>query len=61
MGKLSRKRVLQAVQNDETVGFCIGCGTEHEGIEPDAEKYQCRDGCGLNKVYGAEQIVLMFM
>ncbi len=41
----------------QSLGFCIACGEEHDGIEPDAERYKCHC-CGQCKVYGAEQLVL---
>jgi hypothetical protein len=39
-------------------GFCVACGAENDGCEPDAEKYPC-EICGENQVYGAEQLLLM--
>jgi hypothetical protein len=42
-------------------GICIGCGAEADGgdwIEPDAEKYKCRE-CGEFKVYGVDIIIIM--
>lgn len=39
-------------------GFCLSCGNEQDGCEPDAENYKC-ETCGANLVYGAEQILLM--
>lgn len=33
-------------------GFCIKCGTERDGCEPDAEKYECY-ACGSYAVSGA--------
>ena len=42
----------------DMVGFCIACGEEHDACEPDAERYHC-ESCGANKVYGAEQLLLM--
>lgn len=41
-----------------TIGFCIICGEEHYGVEPDAREYPC-EVCGTNSVYGAEEILLM--
>lgn len=38
-------------------GFCIGCGHEHDPVEPDARRYKC-DKCGRNQVYGAEEILI---
>jgi hypothetical protein len=37
-------------------GFCIACGLEHDGIEPDARKYEC-ESCGTRTVYGAEELL----
>lgn len=39
-------------------GYCIECGAEHDCCEPDAREYPCEE-CGLNKVYGAEEIIMM--
>lgn len=39
-------------------GFCIACGAEAEGVEPDARRYTC-DACGEPGVYGAEELLMM--
>ena len=39
-------------------GFCLSCGEEQEGCEPDARGYEC-ESCGERKVYGAEEVLLM--
>ena len=39
-------------------GFCIACGEEADGVEPDARNYPC-EACGKRKVYGAPELVLM--
>lgn len=39
-------------------GFCIACGAYHDGCEPDARNYPCEE-CGENKVFGAQEILLM--
>lgn len=44
---------------EEGAGVCIACGEVTYGVEPDAEEYEC-DSCGKNKVYGAEQVLIMF-
>ena len=41
-----------------STGFCLACGNEQEGVEPDACKYEC-EACGAMKVYGAEELGLM--
>ena len=52
-------RLLDAVEDDENIGFCIGCGESTEGgVEPDAERYRC-ESCGRHLVYGAEQLMLL--
>lgn len=38
-------------------GFCTACGHEHEGIEPDAEGYEC-EACGEEAVCGAEELLM---
>lgn len=39
-------------------GFCLICGNEAEGIEPDAENYTC-EACGAEQVFGSEQLMLV--
>ena len=39
-------------------GFCVACGEEAFGVEPDARKYEC-ESCGEHTVYGAEELVMM--
>jgi len=58
MAKLTLDRVIQAVESDEYIGFCVACGAEAYGVEPDARKYEC-EACGKPKVYGAEELLLM--
>jgi hypothetical protein len=48
---------IQEAMEDYT-GFCVGCGAARGSCEPDAREYPC-DECGENKVYGAEELVLM--
>jgi hypothetical protein len=38
-------------------GFCLECGEEQEGCEPDAENREC-ESCGAMAVMGAEQCLL---
>jgi hypothetical protein len=37
-------------------GFCLICGAEASGVEPDAENYEC-EACGSDQVFGAEQLL----
>ena len=48
---------LEDAMRDGDAGFCIACGAETDGIEPDASEYRC-DECGEPKVYGAEELLL---
>jgi hypothetical protein len=54
-------RVMEACNRQMTTldnpGFCIACGEEADGCEPDARGYKC-EACGENKVYGAEELLL---
>jgi len=38
------------------IGFCVACGHEQDGCEPDARKIAC-EACGEKKVYGAEELM----
>ena len=53
--------ILEAAERQmfgtDNPGFCIACGEEADGCEPDAEKYKC-ECCGKRAVYGAEQLML---
>lgn len=41
-------------------GFCIACGNEQGGCEPDAREYEC-EACGEKQVYGAEELLMEVM
>jgi hypothetical protein len=53
--------VLEAVERShrslDNPGFCIACGAEVEGVEPDARGLGC-EACGEHQVYGAEELLL---
>ncbi len=36
-------------------GFCLGCGSEADGVEPDARQYRCE----VRQVYGLEELLIM--
>lgn len=59
---ITQERVIDAIVRRDTVldnpGFCLACGEEQDGCEPDARQYPC-DACGEKQVYGAEEILLM--
>jgi predicted RNA-binding Zn-ribbon protein involved in translation (DUF1610 family) len=46
------KRRLNSLDNP---GFCLSCGAEADGVEPDAAAYEC-EACGEPTVYGAEEL-----
>ena len=50
--------VLAMLENDDSAGFCLGCGAEAHGVEPDARCYVC-ESCGQPRVYGAEELLIM--
>ena len=58
MAKINIDEVIAAAEGDEYIGFCLACGDEAYGVEPDARRYEC-ESCGKNKVYGAQEILLM--
>ncbi len=60
--KISPARLNEAIERScsstDNPGFCLACGEEQEGCEPDARNYEC-EICGRHKVFGAEEILLM--
>ncbi|MCC6149879.1 MAG: hypothetical protein IT461_06485 [Planctomycetes bacterium] len=48
--------VMAAVERDDCTGFCIACGEEQSGCEPDARRVEC-ESCGEKKVYGTEELL----
>ena len=48
-------RALRTLDNP---GFCVACGEDAEGCEPDAERYEC-EHCGKRAVFGAERLLLV--
>jgi len=59
-GKTQFKPSLELAEEmaEESQGFCLACGEIADCVEPDARKYEC-ECCGAEKVYGAEELVLM--
>ncbi len=55
------QRIIDAVNRRSTMledpGFCVRCGAEADGVEPDACAYEC-EACGEHGVYGAEELLL---
>lgn len=38
-------------------GFCLACGFEADGVEPDACEYEC-EACGEAQVFGCEELMM---
>ena len=55
--KVSIEQIIEAIESDESMGFCVACGAEAWGVEPDAREYKC-ESCGEWKVYGAEELLI---
>jgi len=56
---LTEERIIQAAEQAQmdtnNPGFCIACGADAYGVEPDARRYVC-EACGEKAVYGAEEL-----
>ena len=53
---ISEEEFADASENG--AGFCLACGEEADGCEPDARQYEC-DCCGESRVYGLSELLLM--
>lgn len=53
---ITNERIVDAIQTDDSLGFCIACGADAYCVEPDARKYECEE-CGERAVYGAEELL----
>ena len=49
--------VHRSLASLDNPGFCIACGVQVEGVEPDARKYGC-EACGEPGVYGAQELLI---
>ena len=58
------ERVVEAVmRRDESLdnpGFCVICGADADGVEPDPRRYEC-ESCGEPGVYGASELLIMLV
>ena len=50
------EEILQAVEADESIGWCLRCG-ESSAAEPDASNILC-ESCGAFAVHGAVELLL---
>lgn len=57
MAKPTLEQIMEAVEEDDNIGFCTACGEQAYGVEPDARNYEC-ESCGAKKVFGAEELLL---
>ncbi|CAB4132123.1 hypothetical protein UFOVP134_36 [uncultured Caudovirales phage] len=56
--RITRSRILEAVQADTQYGLCCSCGRESEDyVEPDACGYTC-SSCGRDAVFGYQEILI---
>jgi hypothetical protein len=56
--KQFRPKATEAEVMEGTTGFCLACGHQADGVEPDARKYTC-EACQAPKVYGLEELTAM--
>lgn len=54
---ITREAIVAAAEADDSLGFCVSCGQQTSGVEPDAREYKC-ESCGDLSVYGAEELLL---
>jgi hypothetical protein len=58
---LTVETIAEAVERQmsgtDNPGFCLACGDEADGCEPDARRYEC-ESCGKRAVYGAEELLM---
>jgi len=57
---ITEARIIDAISRDDGTGFCIECGGERDGCEPDAVNYNC-PACSQPEVYGADNVLLMMV
>ena len=58
---ITEHRVMEATEDStfgmDSTGFCIKCGAEQSGCEPDAQEYEC-ESCGEPAVFGAQELLI---
>ena len=58
MVTINLEQVMEAITDRDYAGFCLACGQEAFGCEPDARNYTC-EFCEADQVFGAEEILIM--
>lgn len=57
---LTPERIEEAVRESlfglDNPGFCIACGADADGVDPDARGDEC-EACGKAAVYGAQELL----
>jgi len=58
---ITTERMCDALEREnitlDNPGFCLICGEEADGCEPDARNYTC-EACGAEQVFGAAEVLL---
>lgn len=59
--KLTDEMIMEACERRlsslDSPGFCLICGNEADGVEPDARNYEC-EACGSEFVFGCEELMM---
>lgn len=50
------EEIERALEQDDMIGFCVSCGAETHGVEPDARAYRC-EYCGAQNVFGVSELL----
>lgn len=62
---ITEERLMEACERRMTTldnpGFCIECGNEQGGCEPDARGYRCESCGALKGVYGCDELLFQFL
>lgn len=55
---VSTEEMEQIMFGMDSPGWCLTCGEEVDGVEPDASKYHC-EVCDKKTIYGLEELLMM--
>ena len=56
--RVSAERAEELMFGLDNIGYCLACGAERDGCEPDARNYEC-ESCGERQVFGAAELLMM--